>query len=199
MNEDKFVKWTGLNTIVQSITTTVACGSLLGKLNLLGNYSLMLYNYLGRDAIGQLGGAFYTFNYGKNIINDVNNTGIKSNNMLNLSVVAESGIAFSKINGNRMLFSLCLANVGKNIGWIGTGAVNSYYMVSLTDNVPHMYSQLSIINSVACTIGTGIGFCLLKINTKIRMISNLLLIGFQSLSYYCLLNELKVIRSLKYS
>ena len=85
---NKYLLWTGVNTCAQMTASTLASGSLLGKLNILGNYTLMLYNYIGRDACGQLGGAMYAMYKGGKIKDQPRTSGINSNNLINFSILS---------------------------------------------------------------------------------------------------------------
>jgi hypothetical protein len=157
-NHDKFILLNGINIGIQSMNTTLASGALLAKLNALGNVSLMLYNYIGRNAFGQAGGAAYAYYKGSDIKNDPKRHGSMSNKLIIGSTFAESVVNYLPISGKLMFVPLVAANVGKNIGWMGSGAVNAHYMSKIAkDDIADMYTKMSAVNSFAATVGTMAG------------------------------------------
>jgi hypothetical protein len=160
---DKYILWNGITTCIQSMNTTLASGSILAKLNAVGNMSLMLYNYLGRDACGQAGGAAYSYYKGGNIKNNPQGHGGHANSMIIGATFIESAVSYLPLSGKLMFAPLVVANVGKNIGWIGAGAVNTHYMSNISkDNIAEMYTRMSVANSFGATIGTMAGLGLTR-------------------------------------
>ena len=189
---DKYILWNGITTGIQCMNTTLASGAILAKLNAVGNVSLMLYNYLGRDACGQAGGAAYAYYRGCAIKDNPQIHGASANSLIIGSTFMESIVSYLPIGGKLMFAPLVVANVGKNIGWIGTGAVNVHYMSNISkDNIAEMYTRMSVVNSFASTIGTMGGLAL----TRFTITSPILGVGLctalcvaNKLSYNYMLN-----------
>jgi hypothetical protein len=182
---DNYILWNGINTCIQSINTTLASGMILSKLNVIGNTTLTLYNYIGRDAFGQLGGAGYSYYKGPQIKKDPKSSGNVANSLIIGSTLAEWTISYLPLSGKMILFPLAVANVGKNIGWIGSGAVNTHYMSSLSgENISEMYTRMAITNSIGSTVGTIIGLSLIKFTIRNKIV------GIGTCLCLCLANKL---------
>jgi hypothetical protein len=146
----------------------------LAKLNAVGNVSMMLYNYLGRDACGQAGGAAYAYYKGSNIKDNPRQYGHHANGLIIGSTLMESMVSYLPLSGKMMFGPLVAANVCKNIGWIGSGAVNSHYMSQLSkDNISEMYTRMSVVNSFASTVGTLTGLVLIGLCAGLSIINAL--------------------------
>jgi hypothetical protein len=151
---NKYYIYSFSSSFLGGLQMTLSSSLFLQKLNIFDENSMRMYNFFGKDIFGQVGGSFFALKYIKKF-NKPNDKLIKKVCLFQSSVIfSESLIYFLPINLSiPMIF---IVNIGKNIGWITLGALNQYNMKNLSneeDNLPEIYSKLSIINTFGYSFG----------------------------------------------
>lgn len=164
--EQKYILLSGAVTGLQCFSSTISSSVILAKLAILNsaaNVTNTLYNFIGRDVIGQTGGALYSFKHGHEIRNNPTETGKMSYLAISSAQLTEMSVGYSPLAGKLFSMPIILANVLKNIGWMGSGAVNSHYMATISgNNISEFYTQISVSNSLGSTLGSAIGLYMSK-------------------------------------
>lgn len=151
---NKYYLYSFSSSFLNGLQMTLSSSLFLQKLNIFDESSIRMYNFFGRDIVGQIGGAFFALKYIKKFNNPtkkiINNVCLFQSSI----IFSESLIYFLPIN--LAIPTVFIVNIGKNISWLSLGALNQYNMKKLSfdnDNLPEIYSKLSIINTFGYSFG----------------------------------------------
>lgn len=160
----KYQRYSMLASVASGAQTTLSSSLFLSHLDVFSNSTLKMYNYFGRDIVGQLGAlAFVTT--GVKYFNKPSKLSAHRIQNFQVAVVTAETIA-TMAPGGVLLPLMGVINVGKNIGWIGNGSLNTYCMQKLTtDNMPEVYAKTSVYNTVGYSIGMTIGIAMYGVCT----------------------------------
>lgn len=82
-------------------------------------------------------------------------------------------------------------NIGKNIGFIGTGSFNANIISKLSSDVISDYSLISVCNTISFSLGMSLGLlCSININSYGLRMSIMVILGIAR--YYALKNSAKL-------
>jgi len=156
-NYKKYVGWSCFSNFIMSIEGVLSTHSMLsviGHTNSELNFSL---NYIGKDIIGQLGGLYYMNKMGQKADKDH----IK---FIKYSMIFQQTSIFMECGTPLLPVSFFIpvagiANIGKNIAFTGIGAINAKIIGKLAkdNNIGEIYAKISVLNTLASTIGMGVG------------------------------------------
>jgi hypothetical protein len=187
-----FLKWNFISTITGSANSALSTTCILSSLMPSNNSFIIAYNYIGRDIIGQLGGLLFVSKHAVKMDKDAYTYGLKSNKVMQISTIME--ISGSFLPTYLLLPCFGLANVGKNISWIGIGSINAKCLMILSKmsridstketNISEMYAKVTVINTLASTIGLSLGIVLSKLNVIIPFSSIIIAPILSGISYY---------------
>lgn len=160
-----------LNSVVGGIQTTISSSIFLEKLHFYETTeSMKLYNFFGRDILGQLGSlVFISKKY-----NCLDNLTLKNaKNIQNFQVCTLSSellIASYFVNDIYLFGMLSSINILKNMSWIYSGSLNISCMNSLSssekETIQEIYARISIVNTLGFSIGTMMGIGILGMCEK---------------------------------
>ena len=156
-NYKKFVGWSICANILLSTESTMSTHCILSVVTDSPTQFAVSYNFLFKDILGQLGSLFFVHRYS--------------------GMIDEKPFRF--VTAGNILFQACfflefltpilplsyfipltvIANLGKNIGYIQFGAVNTKCIqeLALDNNISEVYSKLAIVNTLCSSIGMGLG------------------------------------------
>lgn len=173
-----------LLNIVSGIESTVTTHSILGAL-IQENTAIynISFNYMAKDVVSNIGSLA--------VINKMSNmsdvkpmkTVYMSQGAYQCSLVAECVANY--FPSFMIIPVLGLAGVGKTMSWTTIGAINAKYISKTNPNhVGENYAKLSICNTIANSIGTGVGLVI------VQHPSHLLAIPFLTLARIQLLKQM---------
>lgn len=159
-NYKHYLKWSFLSNTIISIESILSTHSLLSAVGSNNTELEISINYIGKDIFGQLGSLIFIEKFGKKINNDPYKF-IKYNVMPIQQAAIMIECITPLVNNFYFLFLGSIANIGKNISFTGTGAINAIIIQQLSktseNNIGEIYAKLTIINTFASTLGMGIG------------------------------------------
>jgi hypothetical protein len=185
-----FLKWNFIATVAGSANSALATTRILSSLIPSNSAFIIAYNYIGRDIIGQLGGLLFVSKHANKMDRDGYNYGKNSSKLMQVSTIMEVGGSF--LPPSLLLPCFGLANIGKNVAWIGTGSINAKCLMNLSKisqkdglvNISEMYAKVSVINTMASTIGLSLGIGLSKLDMVFPFSSLIMSPFFSLVSYY---------------
>lgn len=151
----QYMGWTFISNIIGSIEDCVSTHCMLSTLTTHSNDLSISYNYIGKNMIGQIGGLFCIHKIGSDIDNN-------PKKYLKHSLYANQFALFMEcmtpLVQSHFLILAGGSSLLKSIAWTGYGAVSTKIIVSLSENnIAEMYSKLTIVNTVASSIGMILG------------------------------------------
>ena len=153
-----YIKYSFISNTSISIQNSIAVQSMLSAIT--AEPELANINYIGKDIIGQLGSLIYMTKY----TSKIDSTPKK---FLNQSHFIQQTSYFllyysSIIQPEYFIFIAGASNILSNISFIGYGAINAKCIEKVSDgkNIGQIYTKLTTVNTLASTIGLGIGVCL---------------------------------------
>lgn len=156
----KLAKWSFIKTCVMSIENTLGTSSIISSLGYEQDNTAMIasFNYLGKDIIGQLGSLIYIHNT-KPIDKRYKQATKQNIYMHELSVILDITTPYM---GGYFIFGAGISSILKNITWMTFGAINSKCIQKIQkNNVGEIYMKLSMINTIASTLGMSIGLLII--------------------------------------
>lgn len=178
-NEIKYYVSSFSYSIFNSINMILATNNSLYALNKHKNIT-KLYTY--KDIIGQLSGLSiaYIIKNKETKKEKLIKEGYKVCILQQLSVSFEMVLRFYP---TKYILFTGISNTVKNVSWILLGAINAQLIANVSKNsnkeIPEIYTNLSIFNTIGSTVGMYIGTKLINVNFKKQsiIISPLLFMG----------------------
>lgn len=168
----QYIKWSLASTFIVSIESVIATNSMFSSIGETSSSSLLTFNYIGKDIIGQLGGLIYISSSGKYIDENPLSSLYYSNSLQQSSFLLMASTHFIP---NFFLPLAGLSSLAMNISFSFSGAVNAKCINALsfskrdkdnntTSNIGELYARISALNTLGSSIGmvTGLSiiFCL---------------------------------------
>lgn len=152
----KFVKWSFLTNFVSSIEYTLSLHSMLSVRSSFGADLTFSANFIGKDAIGQVGSLYYIYRKSKKYDTDTSKIGMTTVGIQEVSVFCES---LTPLIGEPYFLPLTsLTGIGKNISMVGIGSINAKILKDIsTDNIGELYAKATICNTLSSSLGTAVG------------------------------------------
>jgi hypothetical protein len=150
-----YIKYSFISNTAISVQNSIAVQSMLSVIT--AEPELANINYIGKDIIGQLGSLIYMTKY-------TNKIDSKPKTFLNQSHFIQQTSYFllyysSIIQPDYFIFVAGASNILSNVSFIGYGAINAKCIEKVSDgkNIGQIYTKLTCVNTLASTIGLGIG------------------------------------------
>lgn len=158
----KYIAWSAASTFTVSLQTVLSTHSMLSVIGKSSSETLMSFNYIGKDLVGQVGGLFYMHKMGKRADKDPLSFFRYSMGIGQLSLFGENLTPFFSP------FFLPVAgacNILNNISFAGFGAINAkcINMMALENNIGEMYAKLTVLNTLASSLGMISGLFLVSL------------------------------------
>jgi flagellar biosynthesis protein FlhB len=156
----KFLRWSFLSNIIISTENVISTHSMLSAINCSSTEAVISANYIGKDIVGQIGALAYMNKMGKEADKDPKKF-TKYSNFFQQSAMAVECMTpiipvyyFLPIAG--------VANIAKNVSFIGFGAINTKCInkISIDNNIGEIYSKIAIVNTLGSSIGMLFGLYL---------------------------------------
>lgn len=180
IHQEKYLQFTGWNFATTLIATTQSVLSTHSMLSVIGKADTDLMvsaQYIGKDIIGQLGGLLYIHKTGNKADKDPKKFLKNSLLIHQMSLYLECATPFLYQESPMAFVGMAsIANMGKNICFIGFGAINVKVINQLSvnendgklgenvgENVGEIYAKICIINTIGSTIGMSIGLLIVGI------------------------------------
>jgi hypothetical protein len=150
-----FIKFSFASNVLSSTQNTLSTHSMLCATTQASTALAMSINFIGKDLIGQMGSLYFMNKLGS--ISDKN-----PKSFINKSLGIEQACVFVESLTPILPLNLFLpiassANVCKNISFASFGSTNARIMNKMgTSNIGEMYTKLTIINTLASSIGMGV-------------------------------------------
>ena len=156
----RYIAWSTVSTFLSSTESILGAHSMLSVAGKDSTEMAITLNYIGKDVLGQLGGLVYMYRMGKKADQSPEKFANKSLFIQQLSIVVEC--ATPLIDPTFFLPIAGGANLCKNISSTGLGAINAKMIQRLNtnDNVGELYAKISTANTLASTLGMGLGLFL---------------------------------------
>ena len=156
----KYVKWSFASNVFVSMQSALSTDNMLNAIGDSGGY--MTINYIGKDIIGQAGGLLVMLQFSKKSDKEPKMFLNYSNVIQQSSFVILS--ATPLFPTNLFLPIAGTSNLLANISFTGYGAINAkcIQQMSLENNIGigELYSKITILNTMASTIGLTLGVML---------------------------------------
>jgi hypothetical protein len=183
----QYIKWSFLSNIISSTEDSISTHCLLSTLGTVNNDIVVSYNYIGKNLIGQIGGLLFVSKFSNTIDKEQKKHFYTSIGLNQFSVYIDCFMPFFKFNSNIFLLLAGGSNIMKNISWIGYGAVNASIIqkLSIDNNISEIYSKISIVNTLASSIGMVCGLSIVYYipchQTRLSILPILTLIRFYTI------------------
>ncbi len=157
-----FIKYSFVSNVLSSTQNTLSTHSMLCATTQSSTALAMSINFIGKDLIGQLGSLYFMNKLGA--ISDKN-----PKSFVNKSLGIEQVCVFAESLTPILPLPLFLpiassANVCKNISFASFGSTNARIMNKMgTENIGEMYTKLTIINTLASSVGMGVAGVLIAV------------------------------------
>lgn len=180
--ENKYYFYSFLNTFFNSINNILATNS---SLYALSKHKQITKLYIYKDIIGQLSGLLIAYHTKNNNINKhiLVKEGYKICTIQQIAIMLELTLRY---NPNRYILYTGISNTLKNISWIHLGAINAQLIYNISKqstsdgkvikNIPDIYTNISIINTIGSSLGMYIGTKLIN-NTKLTIVKQLCILS----------------------
>jgi hypothetical protein len=179
-----YVGWYSLSNMIVSMENVISTHSMLSVLGKVSTELTLSVNFIGKDLIGQVGALTYMNKMGKKADKEPQKFIKNSMILQQSSVFLESFTPLLPIEA--FIPVAGLSNIMMNISFTGFGAINAKIIPKLAedDNVGEIYAKLTVINTIASSLGMGLGLgvvafipdhsmriCILPILASIRIYS----------------------------
>lgn len=158
-NYCNFAGWSFASNIVVSIQSVLSTHSMLSVINQSSSNALASMNYVGKDAVGQLGSMLYMSKMATYADNNSKKFIKHSVALQQGALLFECALPFFPVE--YFILGAGLSNTAKGLSFTGFGAVNAKAIATLSSGkgvqVGEMYSKLAMVNTMGSTIGLGIG------------------------------------------
>jgi len=154
-----YIGWSFLSNIIISTESVLSTHSMLSVVSSpqISNELATSMNYIGKDILGQLGGLL--------IMNKISEKADKESKkfIIYSTVCQQTATILECATPLLPLYTFIpvagIANIGKNIGYCGFGAVNAKIIQKLAqeNNTGEIYAKITVLNTLGSTIGMGIG------------------------------------------
>lgn len=152
----KYMKWSFVSTMLVSIQTAMATHSMLDVVGDPISESYRTINYIGKDVIGQFGSLAYMSYMGEKSDKNSKDFLLYSNITQQASFILMS--ITPMISNFYFLPVAGMSNLLSNISFTGYGAINAKCIQEMSnDNIGEIYSKITTVNTMASSIGLGIG------------------------------------------
>lgn len=160
MNKNKFLINSCLSNICGSMEYTISSFSMLKLIQHNPVVPSILSTYLSKDIIGQLGGSLCVYKLGTYIDKYPKQITYTSIILQQSAIITECLLPLMPIS-YFLPVSICTSII-KNLTFISLGSVNTKIMYNLDvgDNIAQYYSHLSIVNTIASSVGMTVGVLL---------------------------------------
>lgn len=174
--------YSSINSLCNSINMILATNNALFALN---KHTQITKLYTYKDIIGQLSGLTIAY--------FIKNKDTKKEKLIKegykVCIFQQSAIIFEmllRFYPNKYILFTGISNTFKNVSWITLGAINAQLISNISKNsnneIPEIYTNLSIINTISSSLGMYIGTKLINISKltikkQIFIISPILSIG----------------------
>jgi hypothetical protein len=152
----RYMKWSFATNMFASVEYAMSTHCMLSAISNTSELS-MTANFIGKDAIGQLGSLFYIGKITNTI--DTNTKSIVRNSMI-AQQLSMGSLCITPFVPLSMFLPLAAAgNIFTNVSFACIGAVNAKVIrkLSIDDDMGEIYGKLTIVNTLGSTVGTGIG------------------------------------------
>lgn len=155
----KYMKWSFVSTVLVSMQTAMATHSMLDVVSDPIGESYRTVNYIGKDVIGQFGSLAYMSYMGEKSDKDSKEFLLYSNITQQVSFVLMSITPL--ISEYYFLPVAGTSNLLSNISFTGYGAINAKCIQRMSnENIGEIYSKITTVNTMASSIGLGIGIAI---------------------------------------
>lgn len=154
---NKYIFWNFLSNIIVSIENVISTHSILSTIGQSNQEIVITSNYIMKDLIGQIGGLYFIDKLGTRIDKNPQKFGKYATILQQSAFIAES---LTPIFGhNNFIYIAAPANICKNISFTCFGAINAKVIqkLAMDNNIGEIYAKISIMNTMASTIGMGLG------------------------------------------
>lgn len=157
----KYIKWSFISNTLISFESVISTHSMLSVVGHASTEAIASYNFIGKDILGQLGGAYIIKKFGSQI--DTDTPKFVKKNMIIQQVSTFAECATPLLPFSAFLPVASISNVGKNICFASFGGVNAKMIQFLSEknsNIGELYSTLCVVNTLASTLGMILGLIL---------------------------------------
>ncbi len=157
-----FSGWLSASTLLSSCQSVLVTEAMLHAL-MADTTGYQVFNYVGRDVLGQLGGLCVMMGLTKQIDKHPQKFVLFSHALQQCSVACL--LITPSIPGHWFLPMAAVANVCANGAFIGFGSINAKCIQTLSNgnnNVGELYSKLSVQQTLASTVGMSLGLLFTK-------------------------------------
>ncbi len=162
----KFSGWLAASTVLLSTQSVLSTQAMLQMLTL-GSTEAQVFNFVGRDVLGQLGGLAVMIGLTKRIDKNPHKFvwfahAMQQSSMLLLLSTPHLPVQF-------FLPVSALSNVFMNVSFIGYGSLSAKCIQKFSDgsNMGEMYSKLTIHQTLASTLGLSLGILCTETSTAL--------------------------------
>ena len=156
----KFVGWSFVTNVLVSMQVAMTTHSMLDVVASADVGSeLRTMNYIGKDVIGQIGSLIYMSRMG--VVADEKPQGFSTKSGLIQQTSFILMASTPLISSDLFLAMAGGANLLSNISFTGYGAINAKCIQEMSDdNTGEIYARLTTVNTLASSVGLGLGMWL---------------------------------------
>jgi hypothetical protein len=180
-----YLAWSSLSNFSASVQQAIVTETMIQTISS-QHESVRTLSYIGKDVIGQVGGALFMSRIGTMV--DSPHTKYKYlNNILLYHQLGIFGIISSEIFPEQFIYVAGASNILLNLSFVGSGAVNAKCIRELSlsqDNIGDIYSKISLCNTISSTLGLLVG---MGINVGLNLYLDNLFLKFGSCGLFGLL------------
>lgn len=156
-NYTKYVWWSCFSNFVSSIECVLSTHSMLSVVGQSSTELNLSINYIGKDIVGQLGGLWYMSKFSKKADKEPKKFMKNSLYIQQVAILMECSTPL--IHMGLFIPIAGVANISQNISATGLGAINAKIIQKLSDgdNVGEIYAKISVLNTLSCSCGMGVG------------------------------------------
>ena len=143
--------------VISAIESTITTHSILGAL-VRENVTLynISFNYMAKDVVSNIGSLIVINKLSKFTDTDPTKLMYFSQAAYQISIVAECLAGY--LHTYMLIPTVGMAGIGKTISWTSIGAMNAKIIAKIDkDRIGENYARLTVVNTLANSIGTGIG------------------------------------------
>lgn len=151
-----FIRWSFLSNVISSAQNVLGSHSMLSVISEAPSELAVTLNYIGKDLIGQCCSLYYMNRSAKQVDQEIRPSLKKNAHIQNAASLLECA---TPLVPNYVFLPLAgLANVMKNVSFVGLGSINAIVIQrGGTANIGQLYTKITIVNTIASTVGSLVG------------------------------------------
>lgn len=166
----KYMKWSFVSNVLVSIQTAMSTHSMLNVVSDPEGEAYRTINYIGKDVIGQVSALVYMSHMSDKSDSKPMHFLVYSNLIQQTSFIM---LSVTPLMSHSLFLPLAgVSNLMSNVSFTGYGAINAKCIQSMSNNnTGEIYSKITTLNTLASSIGLGIGIgvCLFLPEHEIRI------------------------------